>query len=143
MARNSGTRQDTWMIILTVGGNTFGIWDKKSGGEVDSEENKYYPGGMQPAQDLGGRITPGNVTLSRIYDRHDDHDRINALIAAAGKQTCTVSQRPLDINGNPVGKPIIYKGKLKRVSLPDTDGESSTAAMVEVEVSVSAPPSAV
>src|SRR4051812_6328274 len=109
--RNAGTRQDTFTVIVTLNGNSLGIWDKKSGGEVDSEENKYYPGGMQPPQDLGGKVTPGNVTCSRLYDRHDDHDKINTLLNAVGKGSMTVSQRPMDVNGNPYGRPIIYRGK--------------------------------
>lgn len=140
MARSAGTRQDTFQILVHLNGNSLGQWDKKTGGEVDSDENKYYPGGMQPPQDLGGRVTPGNVVLQRLYDRVDDHDKIQTLINAVGKGTVTVSQRPMDPNGNPYGKPIIWTGKLKRVNTPDVDGESSSAALYEIEVSVSNAP---
>lgn len=141
--RTSGARQDTWRIIMHLNGNSFGVWDKKSGGEVDSDDTKYYPGGMAPPISLGGRVTPGNVTLSRIFDRKDDGGKINTLLAAAGKGTVVISQRVLDQDGNPYGSPIIYNGKLKRVSVPDVDSESSTAAMIEIEVSIANPPAAV
>jgi hypothetical protein len=141
--RNAGTRQDTWVIRLTVNGESFGIWDKKSGGAVDSEDTKYYPGGMAQQIPLGGRKTTDNVTLSRLYDRHDDHDRINTLLNAAGKGSVTISQRPMDPDGNEYGRPLIYTGKLKRVNPPDTDSESSGAALIEIEASISGYPAAV
>lgn len=142
--RTSGARQDTWIINVTVNGQPYGIWDKKSGGEIDSDDNKYYPGGMLPPIMLGGRRTTGNVTLSRLYDRIDDHGKINTLLAAAGKGSVTIGQRPLDIDGNAgTFKAITYAGILKRVQVPDVDSESSTAAMVEIEVTVDGFPSAI
>lgn len=141
--RQSGSRQDTWIVTVTLNGAPLGIWDKKTGGEIDSDDQKYYPGGMVPPIMLGGRRTTGNVTLQRIYDRVDDHNKINTILAAAGKGTVSISQRPMDIDGNPVGKSITYGGVLKRVQVPDVDSESSTAAMIEMEVTVSGFPAAI
>lgn len=140
--RNAGTRQDTFRVIVHLNGNSFGVWDKKSGGELDSDETRYSPGGMLPQISLGGRKQTGNVTLSRLYDRKDDHDRINTLFNAVGKGKVTISQRPMDPDGNAYGRPIIYNGTLKRVTVPDVDSESSTAAMIEIEVTVSGYPAA-
>lgn len=141
--RNASTRQDTWVLRLTVDGESFGIWDKKNGGEVDSEDTKYYPGAMAKQISLGGRKTTGNVTLQRLYDRVDDHDRINTLLAASGKGVATVTQRPMDPDGIEYGRPIVYQGKLKKVAPPDVDSESSSAAIYEVEISINGYPSAV
>jgi hypothetical protein len=141
--RNAGTRQDTWVLRLTVDGESFGVWDKKTGGEVDSEDNKYYPGAMAQQVSLGGRKTTGNVTIQRLYDRIDDHDRINTLLAASGRGTVTLSQRPMTPDGVEYGRPIVYQGKLKKTQPPDVDSESSTAALVELELSISGYPSAV
>src|SRR5215831_18695795 len=126
--RTHGTRQDMFVVRLTVEGNSFGIWDKKTGGELDSDEVKYYPGGMNLPVTLGGKVTPGNLTLQRLYDRLDDHDRINDLFNAVGRGKVSVSQRPMDLNGDGYGKPVIWTGKLKRVLVPDVDSESTTAA---------------
>ena len=141
--RNNGTRQDMFVVRLTVAGNTFGIWDKKTGGELDSEDVKYYPGGMNDVVSLGGRTNPGNITLQRLYDRKDDHDRINTLLNGVGKALVSVSQRPMDLNGQGYGKPVIWTGKLKRVLVPDVDSEATSAALVEVEITVDGRPQAV
>lgn len=141
--RENGTRQDTFVVRLTIGGVSFGVWDKKSGGELDSDTTLYYPGNMRDAQDLGGRATPGAITLSRNYDRFDDHDRVNAYLAGAGKAKCTVTQTPLDEDGNEHGKSIVWNGRLKRVLPPDVDSESSSAAMIEVEIIVRGKPAAI
>jgi len=141
--RDSGTRQDTWVVRLTVAGESFGVWDKKTGGAVDSDDQKYYPGAMAEQISLGGRKTTDNVTLQRLYDRDDDHARINTLLRAAGKANCTVTQRPMDQEGNEYGRSITYRGKVKRVAVPDVDSESSSAALVEVEISINGFPEAV
>src|SRR5215831_13367164 len=111
--RQNGTRQDMWVVRLIVQGNSFGIWDKKTGGELDSDEVKYYPGGMNKAVSLGGRQLPGNITLQRLYDRVDDHQKIQTLLQTVGKGNISVSQRPMDFDGNGVGKTIHWTGRLK------------------------------
>lgn len=140
VVRDAGTRQDTFVVRLTIDGVSWGVWDKKTGGDLDSETTTYYPGNMAEQTDLGGRATAQNVTLQRNYDRFDDHDRANILLAGAGKAKCTVGQRPLDENENEYGKTIMWNGRLKRVLMPDVDSESSSAAMVEVEISIKGRP---
>jgi len=134
--RQNGTRQDTFIVRVHLDGNPLGVWDKKTGGELDSDDAKYYPGGMLPPISLGGKKTTGNVVLQRIYDRLDDHDKINTLLTRVAKGQVTVSQRPMDADGNEYGKSIQYSGKLKRVQVPDVDSEGTTAAMIEIEVQV-------
>lgn len=134
--RNAGTRQDTFVVTLNVEGNSFGIWDKKTGGELDSDEVKYWPGGMNDQISLGGRLVPGNVTLQRLYDRVDDHARIDKLLDAVGRGKCFISQRPMDLHGHPYGHAIVWNGKLKRVLIPDVDSEATSAALIEIEMTV-------
>jgi len=138
--RDSGTRQDTFSVIVQLNGNTLGVWDKKTGGELDSDDIKYYPGAMAKVQSLGGRVTPGNLVLQRLYDRQDDHDKINTLFNAVGRGKVKVTQRPLDLDGNGYGKRIVWTGKLKRVNVPDADSEATAAALIEIEVSVDGAP---
>jgi hypothetical protein len=141
------TRQDTWQITLSVEhpqnpGSmiNYGVWDKKSGGEVDSEEKVYHPGGMVPPISLGGRKTPGNVTLSRNYRLGRDHDNVQQLFDAVGGSRVVVAQQPLDKQGNVYGRPIVYNGTLKRVTPPEHDSEGSDAAMIEVEITIDGVP---
>ena len=141
--RDAGTRQDTFVIRLTLDGVSFGIWDKKDGGELDSDSTTYYPGAMKDQQDLGGRATAGNITLQRLYDRVDDHDKINTLLNAVGRGKITITQRPMDENGNEYGKAITWNGRLKRVTPPSVDSESSSAALYEIECTIKGRPVAI
>jgi len=145
------TRSDTWEITVQIQNILHpqrimldtGVWDKKEGGQVDSEETKYPPGGMKPEVSLGGRQTVENVTLRRLYRLVRDHqDLSRVLIAGAGKARVTVAQQPLDIEGNVFGRPIVWSGILKRAAFPDVDSENSDAALVELEITPDGPPTA-
>lgn len=131
----AGTRQDQYNVTVSVNGNSYGTWDKMSGGDIDSEETKYNPGAMGASISLGGRKTVSNVTVQRLYDLQRDHALMPGLIAMVGKANMVVSKQPLDADGNAFGAPIVYTGKLKMVQLPEHDSESNTAAMVSLEMS--------
>jgi hypothetical protein len=137
------TRQDTHRIHVKIADPAkpeamidYGVWDKFSGGEVDSDETKYNPGGMAPPVSLGGRRTVGNVTISRLYRLYRDHSHLNTLLASAGKSKAVIQRQPLDIQGNVFGNPLVYNGTLKRVAPPDLDSEQSGAALLELEFTV-------
>lgn len=141
--RDQGTRQDTFVLRLTINGENWGIWDKKTGGDQDSDASTYYPGGMKDQVDLGGRSTASNITIQRLYDRADDHDRVERLLAAPGRAKYTLAQRPMDKDENEYGKSIVWTGTVKRCLPPDVDSESSTAAMIELELTVKGRPAVV
>jgi hypothetical protein len=75
------------------------VFDQFSGGEVDSEEALYSPGGMAAEISLGGRRTIGNVTVSRYCDRALDWPIIKWLTAQVGVARCTIGYTPLDPSG--------------------------------------------
>lgn len=141
MAAVGPSRQDTWVLRVYLDNVYMGIWDKKTGGEFDSDEAKYYPGNMAPAISLGGKRTTGNITLQRFYGRQRDHDNIQKWFNAVGRGIVTVSQKPKDFDGIEYGKPIIYNGTLKRCSPPDVDSEGTGVALFEIEVTVDGDPS--
>jgi len=128
------SRQDQYAVSMTVDGTKFGVFDKLSGGEIDSEETKYKPGGMAPPVSLGGSVEVGNLTISRLYVLNRDHDTIHWLISRVGKGQVVVSRQPLDVDGNAYGRPLVYTGTLKTVTPPEVDSESSDAALVECEI---------
>ena len=103
------------------------------GGEVDSDEQKYRPGGMADPVSLGGAVTMGNVTISRLYDLDRDHSIVHTLLSLVGKATISVAKQPLDINRVPYGRPLIYKGKVNTVTPPEHDSTSSDPALIEIE----------
>ena len=143
-----GTRQDTFQVTLMVehphvANNmiNYGVWDTKTGGEIDSEERLYYPGGMAPPYSLGGRVTPGQVTLSRNHRLGRDHDNIQQLIDAVGVSRISIHVQPMDRYKNIYGRPIIYTGTLKTVTLPEHNSETtSDPGMLEVVCTIDSPP---
>jgi hypothetical protein len=147
---NDATRQDTYEVTVTVfrpGTKTpiiKGVWDKMSGGQVDSEETKYYPGGMVDPISIGGRRTAENVTVSRLYRIGRDHKDLQALINVVGRAPMTVSRQPLNTSGSKSdgADPIVWTGTLKRVTPPDVDSEGNAAGMIELEMTVDGFPTA-
>lgn len=127
-------RQDQWSNTVTIDGRPMGVWDTLSGGESDSEESKYRPGGMAPPVSLGGSRTIGNITLGRLISR-EDWDYMHSLMNRTGQALATVSRQPLDEDGNPWGRPMTYTGKIKTVMPGNTDSNSGDAQVWEIVVS--------
>lgn len=150
MAGGEGpTRADTFEVQVKVQDVTnktirvmmdLGTFDKRSGGQKDSESNIYYPGGMADPVSLGGRATTDNIVVSRLYRIVRDHVQLSQkLLAGVGKADMEVYQYPLDLDGNldPNIKPIVWVGTLKRTTLPEHDSSSSgDPAMIELEMTV-------
>lgn len=143
LLRAEGSRADTRDVRVSAydanGGLIFGdmTWDKRTGGEVDSDMVAFKPGNMAPQVSLGGTKTAGNVTLSRLfYNRPFTSTHLSKLLAAVGKGSVTISDQPLDRDGNVFGSPIVWNGILKRVTPPEHDSESSAAALIEIEVTI-------
>jgi hypothetical protein len=153
-ANIQGTRLDTWFVTLQVENPNspgdyihYEVWDTRTGGEIDSEERIYYPGGMAPSYSLGGRKTPGQLTLSRNYRLGRDHDGYQAnpgiqqLIDAAGVSRVIISATPMDRYKKHHGRPIVWTGTLKTVTLPEHNSEStSDPGMITLVCTIDAPP---
>jgi hypothetical protein len=127
-------RQDQYNVTVVIDGEDLGTFDKFTGGEIDSEETTYKPGGMGARVSLGGSVNVGNVTISRLYDIEREQPIIHRLLARVGKGQMTVNKQPLDVDGNVYGRPLVYTGKLKQVNPPEVDSESSDAALLELEM---------
>lgn len=129
------SRVDQYSITVTIDGVSWGVFDKMTGGEVDSEETTYKPGGMGSRIALGGSQTIANVVISKLYDLATVHTKIHDLITRVGKATIVVKKQPLDVDGNAGAlRPLTYTGKLKRVHPPEPDSESADAALLELEM---------
>jgi hypothetical protein len=120
---------------VTIGERDLGIWDSHTGGEIDSEESKYRPGGLAAQISLGGSVTVNNVTVGRLYLLERDHQLVPFLLGQVGKGDFIVTKQPLGVDGVAFGKPTVYRGKLKQVTLPEHDSESSDPAKIELEMS--------
>jgi hypothetical protein len=138
MAGESPTREDTYAVYANVDGRDLGVFDTWSGGETDSEESTYYPGGMAIPISLGGRQTFGNVTIGRYYDTLRDHPLYKWLSARAGRARGSAYWVPLSINGAVAGEPVLASGTFKRVQHSDIDSTGGDAATLELEFTVEA-----
>lgn len=128
------SRQDQYSVSVTVDGIRLGVWDTLEGGEVDSEETKFKPGGMAPSVSLGGSVEVGNVTVSRLYDLARDHSIVHWLLGRVGRAQVVVSKQPLTADAAAYGSPIVYRGILKSVTPPEVDSTGSDPSMIELEV---------
>lgn len=136
----------------TITGNVFtetydlGVWDKFSGGDIDSDDTKYRAGGRAPEESLGGTRTVSNVTLSRLFRIERDFGELQRLIDGAGSVDVQITRAYLNPATAAVNSPaygnVVYLGKLKAVKQPEHDSNSSDASMVEIECSVGVPTSA-
>lgn len=132
----AGNRKDQSAISVTIDGEDTGIWEMKSGGEVDSDDTKIYPGGRQAPISLGGKQIPGPITLTRTVFLERDWPKIKGWMNRAGKASVVVKDQPLDADDNAFGAPLVQKGKLKTVTPPDRDSTDSGAAQVVIVVSI-------
>jgi hypothetical protein len=127
------TREDTHLLTLVVDGRDLGIWDKKEGGEIDSEENKYKPGGMAQEISLGGTRTIGNCTFSRLFDWARDDPIMPWLFPRVGNGRGALGVQMLDVTGAPRGRLMTLGGTLKTMTPPDLDSTSNDPALVALE----------
>jgi hypothetical protein len=128
-------RKDQHRVTVVVDGKKLGVFDVLTGGETDSDELKYKPGGMAPAISLGGTVTVGQLIVSRIYKLQRDHLQIHWLLGRVGKGDVVVNKAVLDPDGNAFGKPLVTKGVLKRVTPPEVDSNATgDAAILELEI---------
>lgn len=116
-----------------------GVWDKFGGGGVDSEESTYRAaGGVRVS--LGGSKNPDNVTLSRLYDLVRDHAQLGWLLALVGRGTAVITKQPTNGGYVAQGRPVVYRGTLKRVTPPEVDSESDDPGLLELEFTVTGEP---
>lgn len=136
----SGLREDMFRVTLTIDGESWGVWDQRSGGKVSANSQPFRPGGMGPQQSLGGVPTTDTLTLARNYQHQRDHDKVGDLLEKVGTGHCVTKALPLDQSGNAYGKPIVWKGTLDSVETPPHDSESTKAAMLTLTIAVSSNP---
>jgi hypothetical protein len=128
-------RKDQHRVTVNVDGKRLGVFDVMTGGETDSDELKYRPGGMAAVISLGGVVTVGQLIVSRLYELDRDHVNVHWLLSRVGKGQVTVTKTVLDPNKNPFGDPLVTKGVLKRVTPPEVDSNATgDAAIIELEI---------
>ncbi len=129
------SRTDQYSVSVALDGRDLGIWDKLTGGDLDSNETKYKPGAMGDGVSLGGSRMVSDVVVSRLYVLDRDHAQNSTIRARVGRGRVTITKQPLDVDGNAYGRPLVYTGKLKTLNYPDADSEGNAAALVALTIS--------
>lgn len=128
-------RKDQYLVTLSVEGRPCGVYDMFEGGAGDSDETKHRPGGMGAVKTYGGPTNVANITLSRVFEPDRDSDLVRWLQSVRGRARATVSRQPLDRDKNPWGRPFVYGGTLKTVTLGNIDSNSSDVDTYSLEIS--------
>lgn len=134
-------REDQWATYVTIDGTPVpgpGIsWDATTGGDIDSDETKYRPGGMAKQISLGGNRTVANITVSKLLVEATDWAVLKTVQARVGRGApMSVIRQPLDIDGNPFGDRLTYTGTLKTIIPPDHQSDGSAAGLWQAALSV-------
>lgn len=123
-------------VSAVVDGQTIGIFDTMSGGDVVSDESKHRPGGMGPEVSYVALPSPAQITVTRVYEKTRDHELIRTLTAKAGRVTGSITEQPLDEDGNAWGNPVVYSGRFLGVKRGDVDSTSNDPRMFELDFSI-------
>lgn len=130
-----------WIVNVWVEGiGDLGKFDQSTGGMGDSEEKKYREGGEVDESVLGGAKSRTNVVVERLFKQERDGVFFKRLDSLRSKAQMIVTKQGADEDLNPVGEPIIYRGKVKAVTGPDTDSnDSSGETKLVIEQSTAGP----
>lgn len=120
------------LITVTIDDESWGTFDTRSGGESSAEGTKHRPGGMGSEKTYPAPRTTGDVTVSRVYERERDIDRVRQARARAGRARMSITEQPLDDDGVPWGTPTVWTGRLMTVTTGDVDSTSGEPRMFEL-----------
>jgi hypothetical protein len=131
-----GTKSQ-YRVTLSVNGVDYGVWDKKTGGDVQATITKHRPGGMGDEETYGGQPETTDVVLTRVKKRRDRDDiaKIRTLRTLVGIARAVVVEQPLDQDKNAWGDPTVYNGVVMRVSGADVDSTANDPDLYEVGIS--------
>lgn len=131
---SDGTRENLFLVHLTIDGRDLGVWDSWAGGDKDTNSTKYRSGGQISEESLGGGNTFSDLTIGRNYRLSRDNAIIGYLLDKCGLGACRAQKQPLNRSYKAQGKPIIGNGILKTVTDPKVDSNGNNPAMILVVI---------
>ena len=139
-----GNRQDNAYITASItdgeGVLSLGVFDGRTGGQVDSAAVSYPRAGIAGHLALGGRTEVTPVVISRIYDS-EAQAYIARLRRGAGKVQMQVAESLTDDEGNVLTSPTTqWTGVLKMVHVSDVSQDANAAQTLEIEMTVEGVP---
>lgn len=106
-----------------------GFFSDKTGGNASIEVGEEFDGGADVADQLDGRVSYEDLTVTRPYKRGRDGDMLRAEHRKLGKAVNrTITAQETDGDGVKVGKPIQYFGRLKGVNDPEANANASESS---------------
>lgn len=128
--------EQQFLVTVNIDGQNIGTFDTWSGGDALATETKHRPGGMGDEVSIAGLISYAAGTVTRVYERSRDHELLRTLTPKGGRVKASVTEQPLDDNGNVWGKPNVYTGRFMGVKRGDVDSTSGSPRMLELDISV-------
>lgn len=132
----NATQQQFLPSCSVVGVGNLGNYDKWSGGDVTATVTKYRPGGMGPEITYPSLSIIGDVTVERVHVVERDQALIAALKQVVGQAKGQITLQPLDADGNVLGPPTVYQGRLTKVMDGPTDSESSAPRTYSLDFAI-------
>lgn len=140
-------RQDQFNVTVAVTDPdtgqhvNLGTWAKATGGDVDSTETKYRPGGGAEEITIGGAKSTSNVVVEKLCIVDVDGANIAKWMGWAGRAQCSVTFHFLTPNYSATGVSLTYQGQIKKVTPPQPDANAQGAGLITLELSVAGLPS--
>jgi hypothetical protein len=125
-----------YSVTVHIDGQNIGIFDTFSGGDALATEVKHRPGGMGDEESFASLVSYSPATVTRVYKRERDHEKLRNLTPKGGRVGMSVTEQPLDADGNVWGKPNVYSGRFLGVKRGDVDSTSGDPRMLELDMSV-------
>jgi hypothetical protein len=137
MALETAASEQNFLLTVVVDGQSLGTFDSFSGGDATAKSIKHRPGGMGPEVNYASLPVFSALTVSRVLEPARDWELIRTLNQKAGRVNASMTEQPLDADGNPWGNPKVYSGAFRGVKPGKVDSTSDNLRMFEVDLDVS------
>jgi hypothetical protein len=127
------SRKDNYRVHAVVDGEDIGLFETWSGGDGDSDDTPYREGDGS-LTNLGGKQSRDPITIGRLVKPERDVPVYHRLDSKRGKVEAVFTKQYVDDEENPIGKPIIRRGRFKKVTDPEADKNSSDASTFSLEL---------
>lgn len=126
--------QHDYLVTVTIDGKPLGAFDRRGGGDSEADVSSRWTSAGRKVYPSRGTVA--DVSVGRDYERERDHELCRALEKRCGRAVMTVSEQPLDSDGNAWGKPKVWTGLLKAVNTGEVDHESEDPRDLELTMAV-------
>jgi hypothetical protein len=136
MALETAVTEQNYLITVVVNGQSLGVFDSYSGGDATAGTVQHRPGGMGPQQSYASLAKYSGLTISRVLEPSRDWELVRSLTQIAGTCDASMTEQPLDADGNPWGNPKVFTGAFRSVKPGKVDSTSDSIRMFEIDMDV-------